>query len=298
MHLTRLSTTRSSILCILALGFASLDSGCYLWHPDGPCEGRDGDLDGWTDCDDCDDADPAVYPGAGDGVCCGPFDGKDNDCDGEVDEDGMCDMECRADFDGDGWFAPEDCDDTDPSVNPGAPDMRDPCFGGDGIDQDCDGTADDEVPGPAGGAPLECDVDGDGWFAPEDCDDYDPTIHPGADDVGMACGWVGDGVDQDCDGVADDQELDVDWCPTCERDFGGVCVDVTLDACNNPCPDQSFVQPGECDRSQVCCVAAPLETPCEDFDAECVPDGGCPRGEVVEQADCGGGICCKVCDGA
>lgn len=42
------------------------------------------------------------------------------------------------------------------------------------------------------------DVDGDGWSADDDCDDADATVHPGAEEV------CGDEVDQDCDGVADE----------------------------------------------------------------------------------------------
>jgi len=38
------------------------------------------------------------------------------------------------------------------------------------------------------------DGDGDGWFEDQDCDDTDPLVHPGVEDVPY------DGIDQDCDG--------------------------------------------------------------------------------------------------
>jgi len=39
------------------------------------------------------------------------------------------------------------------------------------------------------------DLDRDGYCAPEDCDEVNADIHPGAHDP------AGDGVDQDCDGA-------------------------------------------------------------------------------------------------
>jgi len=45
--------------------------------------------------------------------------------------------------------------------------------------------------------PRTADLDGDGVTAATDCDETDPTIHPGAVDI---C----DGIDQDCNGAVDD----------------------------------------------------------------------------------------------
>ena len=45
-------------------------------------------------------------------------------------------------------------------------------------------------------APVE-DLDGDGYFEPEDCDDSDPNVHPGAEET------AGDEVDSNCDGEDD-----------------------------------------------------------------------------------------------
>lgn len=42
------------------------------------------------------------------------------------------------------------------------------------------------------------DNDGDGWLAEKDCNDYDPFIYPGAKEVCF------DGVDNNCDGVVDE----------------------------------------------------------------------------------------------
>jgi len=131
----------------------------------------DNDGDGYSGCEgDCDDTDPTAYPG-GVEVC----DGADNDCDGAADNLG--------DADGDGFEFCDDCDDDDAQLHHFADEDSD------AVDNDCDGHTDD------------VDLDGDGYIATEcgadDCDDADPSIHPGAMEI------CDDGVDNDCDGALD-----------------------------------------------------------------------------------------------
>src|SRR5262249_54976785 len=78
-----------------------------------------------------------------------------------------------------------DCDDNDPHTFPGAPEK---C--GDGKGQSC-------------GMDIQCtnDNDGDGYTADYDCDDNNPNVHPWANE---SC----NGIDDDCDGLVDEQNPD------------------------------------------------------------------------------------------
>lgn len=94
-----------------------------------------------------------------------------------------------------------DCDDHDKSAYPSA---QESC---DTIDNNCDGTVDETT---------DCyDDDGDGVTELDgDCNDADPKVHPGGREN------YSNGLDDDCDGVADygDQDLDGDGYSTAAGD--------------------------------------------------------------------------------
>ena len=171
-----------------------------------------GEVDGSMIGGDCDDADANTYPGAFEIV----GDEADNDCNGtEV---------CFADLDGDGVRTSEevlsdnvtctdagegrlsgsagDCDDRDPAIRPGQSEICN------GLDDDCNGAADDRITfrryfldrdgdgfGAGGSAPTSSCALIEGYVENDlDCADEDPAVKPGAEEL------TGDGLDQNCDG--------------------------------------------------------------------------------------------------
>jgi len=91
-----------------------------------------------------------------------------------------------------------------------------------GCEKAAGGGGDDSATASGGGA----DADHDGWTTAEgDCDDEDPSLHPDATEL---C----DGVDNDCDGAAD-EGLGVDWYADADGDGYGDPRDA-LTACAPP----------------------------------------------------------------
>lgn len=120
------------------------------------------------------------------------------------------------DVDRDGWPRPEDCDDADPMVHPGAAEWCSPP----GRDEDCDGAVDEADPDARSTFFTDADGDGDGDPATarvaascvpgpgsvdngRDCDDGRADVRVGATE---RC----DGVDHDCDGLVGDADPDAD----------------------------------------------------------------------------------------
>jgi hypothetical protein len=126
--------------------------------------------------------------------------------------DGALYRERRAqltDDDGDHWTeAAGDCNDADNDVHPEAADVCNQ------TDDDCDGSVDEDMPtwfldddedgfGDAMTAVATCDTPGGFVANDDDCDDENPTIHPGAPET---C----NGLDDDCDERVDSEDDDLE----------------------------------------------------------------------------------------
>jgi hypothetical protein len=264
---------------------------------DHDCDGRDGvrcfqdwDQDGFgganvsfeARCDhswqveatgDCDDRNPKVSPAAVDD----PATPNREDCAGFA--------FCYQAEDGDGWGSEAtddgvdptscgpgrvpvggDCDDADPIRHPGAVEVQD-----DGIDQNCSGfdltICFEDHDGDGWGDDEEPDDDGcrraDRVNRSGDCEDRDPTVHPGMIDIAY------DGKDQNCSG--DDAILCLDPADDGDGDGwpgpGAGVVSVDGDSCE----DEGYASPKnpDCDDNHLGINPGQDEVPGDGVDQNC-----------------------------
>jgi len=296
-------------------GFSEFDGDCSDLDPtvfpgaddvfgdgeDSDCDGVDGvdaDSDGFASSlgggPDCDDASASIHPAATE-VC----DDVDNDCDEQVDEGDASDAQtffADSDMDGfgdldqtisgcsrpDGYATlPTDCDDSDVTVWPGAPEFCD------GIDHDCDeetmetessdavlwyADADGDTYGDPGSSQLGC-LAPDGFVAlGTDCDDDASSVFPGAEE---SCNLLDDDCDEEVDeGTIADAPT---WFLDADGDGWGVAT-TTVAACLVP-----FGSSG-------------LDTACADADAGVNP-GATELCDETDDLNCDGSVAFEDADG-
>ena len=212
------------------------DAAVYEGAADTWYDGVDSDCDGASDYDrdadgydssayggtDCNDLDPAVYPGAAETW----YDGVDSNCSGGS----------AYDQDGDGYtsstYGGLDCADTNAAVSPAATETCD------SVDNDCDGSTDEGVTttyyraadtdgdGASGTTTAACSVPSGYVTSAGDCNDATATVSPAATET---C----NGVDDDCDGTADDGVATYTWYRDADSDGYGTSG-TTISSCAAP----------------------------------------------------------------
>ncbi|MCB9760721.1 MAG: putative metal-binding motif-containing protein [Alphaproteobacteria bacterium] len=211
-----------------------------------------------------------------------------DDATGVVGPAGTVTIEYTPDLDGDGYddalYGGTDCDDNDATVYPGATEVCD------SVDNDCDGTVDEDSAADA--TTWYYDLDNDGYGDPSnavtsctqpsftttdasDCDDRNRTISPAATEV---C----DGLDNDCDGAIDDDDSDLDtstadtWYSDVDGDGFGDAASTVL-ACDQPSATSD--NDDDCDDAAAA-VNPDADELCDTIDNDC--DGEVDEDDAID----------------
>lgn len=204
-------------------------------------------------------------------------------CDPKVDTlspDGDTAMDtgtAAVDADGDGFAEADDCNDSDPSINPDAVEVCD------GIDNDCDDLIDDTDNSwdPSSGTTWYADMDSDGYGNDKktavacealvgtsakggDCDDANSMVSPGETEI---C----DGLDNDCDDLIDDADDSLDTSTTTvfyeDRDGDGYgATDVQAERCQS---DSGYVSDNTDCNDELSSVNPGAQESCNGIDDDC-----------------------------
>ncbi len=247
------------------------------------CDGEDNDCDGAVDEDDpggggrCDPggvgncAIGTVHCAGAVLDCLNDFeetleicDGADNDCDGAVDEaDGRIGTECDTGRPGQCAMGLYRCGDAGLDCRPNNQPVDDVC---NGLDDDCDGEADENDPG--GG--LACPVEGllgNCGIGRTACAAGEVVCGENPDPLPEVC----NGQDDDCDGATDEGEPGAG--EPCDTGFFGVCADG-----RSACVEGGVVCEAE---------SQPTDEACDGLDNDC--DGQTDEGDFGQEAPCATG---------